>query len=370
MRIAFMLTSLGVGGTERQVVALAERMRTRGHAVLILVLTDWTPQEWPTAVEVIHLALHKTPLDVIRGVARAAPALRGFRPDVLHCHNFHGNILGRLLKVVLPTVRVVSTIHNVYEGGRLRMLAYRVTDRLSQCTVGVCQAAANHMLECGAAPRRKLCHVIANGIDLAGFTPNEERRAAMREHMGASDRFIWIVVGRVVLAKDYETLLRAFALTLKTEECAELWIAGEGSGLYADCMLALADELGLGRAVRWLGLRKDVEALLDAADAFVLASAWEGMPLAIGEAMAMQKPVVATNVGGVRELLGDCGTLVPAMNSGSLANAMLDVVRTKTSAKSMETRQAARRRIEEQFSMDVTADKWERLFHWLRAEPS
>jgi glycosyltransferase involved in cell wall biosynthesis len=70
--------------------------------------------------------------------------------------------------------------------------------------------------------------------------------------------------------------------------------------------------MGLNGALRWLGLRRDVPALLDDADAFVLSSAWEGMPLAIGEAMAMamDKPVVATNVGGPRERVGDCGVLV------------------------------------------------------------
>jgi glycosyltransferase involved in cell wall biosynthesis len=370
MRIAFMLTSLGIGGTERQVVALAERMRARGHTVLIVVLREWIPQEWPTQTDVIHLALRKTPLDAIRGVARAVPALRAFRPDILHCHNLHGNLLGRLLKLVFSRVRVVSTIHNIYEGGRLRMLAYRATDGLSECTVAVCEAAAQHMVECGAAPKQNPCQVIPNGIDLTAFTPNEERRAEMRQKMGAADRFIWIAVGRIVVAKDYENMLRAFALTHQAEERSELWIAGEGSGLYADCMLAFADELAVSGAIRWLGLRTDVNALLDAADAFVLASTWEGMPLAVGEAMAMRKPVVATDVGGVHELLGECGTLVPAMNSGLLAKAMLDVMRTSTSASCTEKCQAARRRIEEQFSMDAIADKWEQLFRSLLAEPS
>ena len=69
-------------------------------------------------------------------------------------------------------------------------------------------------------------------------------------------------------------------------------------------------------------------ALLDAADGFVLASAWEGMPLAVGEAMAMEKPVVATDVGGVRELVGDAGVIVPAKDPEALAKAMLALMRT------------------------------------------
>ena len=68
--------------------------------------------------------------------------------------------------------------------------------------------------------------------------------------------------------------------------------------------------------VRWLGLRRDMPALLDAAEAFVLASAWEGMPLVIGEAMAMEKPVVATDVGGVREMVGDAGAHRSAKKRG------------------------------------------------------
>ena len=67
--------------------------------------------------------------------------------------------------------------------------------------------------------------------------------------------------------------------------------------------------------MRWLGLRRDMPALLDAADGFVSGSAWEGMPLAVGEAMVMEKPIVATDVGGVRELVGDAGAIVEAKDS-------------------------------------------------------
>ena len=74
-------------------------------------------------------------------------------------------------------------------------------------------------------------------------------------------------------------------------------------------------------------------ALLDAADGFVLASAWEGMPLAVGEAMAMEKPVVATDVGGVRELVGDAGVIVSAKDPEGLAQAMLELMRRTSEAR-------------------------------------
>jgi glycosyltransferase involved in cell wall biosynthesis len=84
----------------------------------------------------------------------------------------------------------------------------------------------------------------------------------------------------------------------------QLWVAGASTAEETKRLSDMSAIRGMGDSVRWLGLRRDLPALLDAADGFVLASAWEGMPLALGEAMAMEKPVVATDVGGTRELVG------------------------------------------------------------------
>ena len=102
-------------------------------------------------------------------------------------------------------------------------------------------------------------------------------------------------------------------------------------------------------------------ALLDAADGFVLASAWEGMPLAVGESMAMENPVVATDVGGVRELVGESGAIVPARTPEALAKAMLSVMQATPEARSSLGR-SARERILRSFSMDAKADEWESLY--------
>lgn len=368
MRIAFMLTSLGIGGTERQVVALAERMRARGHVVLILVLLPPLAEQWTTSVRVVHLNLKKTPVGAVTGMARAVRVLREFRTDILHCHNFHGNLLGRLLKLALPGVRVVSTIHNVYEGGRLRMSAYRLTDGLSRRTIAVCAAAASRMIALGAVPANK-CSVIVNGINAATFAPGRERRTRVRLEMGAGDEFVWMTTGRIVAAKSYENLLCAFAIVRAEARHGVLWVAGDGKGEYAERIRLLGTLLGLDGAIRWLGVRREVAALLDAADAFVLASAWEGMPLALGEAMAMAKPIVATDVGGVRELLADCGVVVTPCNARALASSMMGVMRG-TPAVRARSGEAARRRIVENFSMDSSADAWESTYRAVLAPRS
>ncbi len=86
MRIAYVLTSLGVGGAERQAVALAERMEARGHAVSLIVLNGCQPHEWPTTLELVRLNMRKNPASIMSGLVNARRFLRIFQPDLIHSH--------------------------------------------------------------------------------------------------------------------------------------------------------------------------------------------------------------------------------------------------------------------------------------------
>ena len=360
MRIVYLLTSLGMGGAERLVLALGSRMAERGHTITILVLRPPVAEQWPTELPVIHLGMRKTPLSVVSSFLKGCRLLCGIRPDLLHSHSFHANVVARLLKLFIPSTVVLSTVHNVFEGGWQRMLAYRLTDGLSRQTTAVSLVAADRYMRLGAVPKRK-CAVLTNGIDTAEFAPDAERRARVRNEMGADGEFIWLTAGRIAPAKDHPNLLRAFARATAACSAAQLWVAGEGSVVEVSDLTLLARELGLDGRVRWLGLRRDLPALLDAADGFVLASAWEGMPLALGEAMAMEMPVAATDVGGVRELVGDAGTTVPARDSDALAAAMVGIME-KPEDERCRLGRAARARIQAQFSMDTRVNEWESLY--------
>ena len=371
MRIVYLLSSLGVGGAEKQALALADRMAARGHTVALLVLMPRLEAEWPTTIPSLHLNVRKTPGSILAGFKRGRAFLREFRPNVVHSHGFHANIFARLLRLAAGRFVVLSTVHNVYEGGWHRMLSYRLTDFLSRRTVAVSQAAADRFIRIGAVPRRK-CSVILNGIDAHEFAPNEERGARVRAEIGVSDareetEFVWLAVGRLAPAKDYPNLLQAFAEVRSGRGDARLWIAGDAAVGQIAALQQLLSEYELRDSVRWLGPRRDMPALLDAADGFVSGSAWEGMPLAVGEAMAMAKAVVATDVGGVRELVGDAGLIVPAKDSAALADAMLSTMRQ--SREELATRgRAARQRIVDHFSMDATADQWLALYEELIRE--
>lgn len=373
MRIVTVLTSLGMGGAEKLALAVAERMARRGHDVAMLSLRPRLTEQWPTTLPVTYLDMRKNPASVAAGFRRGRQFLREFRPDLVHSHSFHANILARFLAIGAPGVPravVISSVHNVYEGGRMRMLAYRLTDRWSLRTVAISQAAAERFVCLKAVPQHK-CSVRGHGIDTEVFAPDAARRAATRERMGpaatgTASTFVWLCAGRIAPAKDYPNLLRSFA---KAEhECSNtrLWIAGGGSDGAREELESLARELGVREKVFFLGLRRDLPALLDAADGFVLGSAWEGLPQVIAEAMAMEKPVVATDVGGVRELMGDqgkrlLGTLVPAKDPEALAAAMVRTMRRNRDEGAHEG-EAARELIQRRFSIEAVAGGWEELY--------
>ncbi|MFZ1938097.1 MAG: glycosyltransferase [Terracidiphilus sp.] len=372
MRILYVLTSLAMGGAEKLTLALCERMERRGHTVALLVLMPRISEEWPAPVNLLHLDMRRSPLSFLHGLAHARRFAADFKPDLIHSHCFHANLSARMLKLLSHEAAVISTVHNIYEGGSLRMLAYRLTDALSRRTVAVSEAAAHRFVQLKAVPALK-CSVIANGIDVSQFSPDEGRRKAMRAEMGAAPDpdtgFIWLAAGRIARAKNYPNLLRAFAAVHAVCREARLWVAGDTASTEFGMLQSLATNLRLCDLVRWLGLRRDLPAILDAADGFVSSSAWEGMPLAVAEAMAMEKPVVATDVGGVRELAGDAGVIVPSRDAEALAKAMLGVMRRSREARCTLGR-AARKRVVLHFSIDANANQWETLYRETVVQPA
>jgi glycosyltransferase involved in cell wall biosynthesis len=336
-------------------VGLAERMAAKGHVVALLVLKH-TDEEWPVKLPVMRLNLRKTPLGIARGLRFARNFLVLFRPDILHSHTFPANIFTRLLALMMRGAlppKVINTIHNIHEGGWHRMLLYRVTDPFADHISAVSAAAADRFVKLRAVSAKKII-VLTNGIDTDQFAPDRTRRKRMRSDNGLGTAFLWLAVGRLAPAKDYPNLLQAFAQIRTLHSTALLWIAGEGNPAL------FAGEPAKG--AEFLGLRHDIADLLDAADGFVLSSAWEGMPLAAGEAMAMEKIVVATDVGGVRELVGDAGLIVPPKDSRALAEAMLKAMAMlEMERKTMQC--DARRRIQMHYSMPVKAEQWDSFYN-------
>ena len=199
----------------------------------------------------------------------------------------HANLMARAVRLIAPVPVLVSTIHNIYEGGWLLMGAYRLTNGLVDHMTIISEAAAERFVREGIVPQH-LLRVVANGVDSALYRQAAGSRDRVRQDLGVGQAFAWLAVGRFEIAKDYPNMLRAFALVRERHPETVLLLAGRGA--LQDETEALARELHLDSAVRFLGVRDDVPGAADAADGYVMSSAWEGLPMVLLEASASGLP--------------------------------------------------------------------------------
>jgi glycosyltransferase involved in cell wall biosynthesis len=186
-------------------------------------------------------------------------------------------------------------------------------------------------------------------------------RESVRLGLGLQGKFLWLAVGRFEIAKDYGTMLRAFAVVRREHADTALLLVGRGS--LQSQTEALANSLSLGGDVRFLGMREDVPELMPAADAYVMSSAWEGMPIVLLEAAATGLPVVATEVGGNSEIVwrGETGFLVPPRNPDALARAMVALMELPE-AQRRSMGELGRERVGAHFALGRMVERWESLY--------
>jgi glycosyltransferase involved in cell wall biosynthesis len=358
MKVLLTITGLGMGGAERMVADLADRLVATGCQVLVVYLKG-PLQVHPRRAEVNVVGLGmNSPKSILEGCFKLRKLIREFRPDIVHSHMFHATLLTRLLRLTTSVPRMISTMHAGYAGGPFRVLAYRLTDRLTDISTNVSCVAMDNFVASHAVRLGRMV-VVYNGISVEEFQPSFETRARIRTSFGvAEDCKLFLAVGRLVPQKDYPNLLQALA-RLPHELDFRLLIAGDGP--LRPQLEAMVDDLGLSSRVRLLGIRQDVPALMAAADVFVLSSVGEPFGLVVAEAMASECVVVATDTGGVREVLGDTGFLVPRSDPSALA----DALRTACALRhedAIKLGRAARQRVVDSYSLDRSFERWRELY--------
>ena len=360
--VVLLTTSLAGGGAETQVALLALSLSQRGWPVSIVSLLDLSLFHVKQIAEgvPVHSLGMQPGLPDPRGLVRLAVILRELRPQVLHSHMFHANLMARLMRLAFPQLLIISTLHSMAEssrhspGTRWRDWVYCGTNPMADATVAVCQAVAERHLAAGAVSRTKL-RVIPNGVDTGRFRPDAERRERLRGELGAGGEFVWLAAGRLMWKKDYPTMLRAAARLGR----GILFIAGAGPREAE--LAAMATELGV--RARFLGPREDIPALMNAADGLVLSSVVEGLPMTLLEAASSGLPCVTTDAGGARDAVvdGQTGFLAPPGDAEALAAAMARLVELPGAARH-EMGLAARELALARFEMGAVTSQWEELY--------
>lgn len=362
MRILFLSTSMGMGGADQQILMLARSMRARGHEVRIVALAPLGPmgqEAQREGIEVESLELERN-LGAFPRVLRLVRIIRAWRPDVLHSHMVHANLLARAIRPVARVPALVSTIHSINDGGPLRMAAYRLSSGLVDRFTIISRLAAERYIAIRAVPAGRL-QVVPNAVDTDRFRKLPEARAVLRRELGLGDEFVWLAVGRFEPAKDYPTMIAAFARLATVRPGSRLLLVGQGS-LRSE-VEGMVRAAGVEDGVRFLGVRRDVPALMSAADGYLLSSAWEGMPVVLLEAAAVELPVVATRVGGVAEVVedGTTGLLVQSADPAVLAEAM-EKMESLTPEARLAMGARGRLLVEQRYGTARVMEMWERLY--------
>jgi glycosyltransferase involved in cell wall biosynthesis len=287
--------------------------------------------------------------------------------DILHTHKFGSNAWGALLA---PAARVPVFIAHEhtwsFQGRPVRKLADRLLiGRVADVVVAVSREDRRRMIEIeGLDPEKVL--FIPNGIPDPPAAAEAAGGEAIRRELGIEPGAP--VLGTVATLrpqKALDVLIRATALLAGARPSLQVLIAGgdvAGDPAMRNQLEALARELGVEQNVRLLGLRTDVPAIIDALDIAVCSSDFEGSPLSVMEYMAGAKPVVATSVGGVPDLIadGENGLLVPPQDPQGLAAAVAELLADPQRARRMG--EAGRTRRREEFSIDATVRHIEDLY--------
>jgi glycosyltransferase involved in cell wall biosynthesis len=357
--VAHIIKATGLAGAEAHLVALLPALRQLGIECRLIVLAE--PGRRPAAflaaareagipVEVVALFSDADPTLAFRLARR----LRRSRAGAAHTHLIHADLHGAAAAALAGVRHLVSSRHNDDPFRRLapvrllNQLALRRAARL----IAISQALAEFAVRVEGAPAGKVA-CIHYGLDPARFLARAEAGRLRREMGWGEAAPVVLFVGRLTAQKGVETLAAAWEEVVARCPAARLVVAGDG-GLRPRLEAMQARPAA---NLHLLGWRSDVASLMLDADVVVVPSLWEGFGLVTLEAMAARKPVVASRVSSLPEIVvdGETGLLVPPADSNSLAEAMLRLLGDRDEAQMFGS--AGRRRLESQFTVERMAKR-------------
>jgi glycosyltransferase involved in cell wall biosynthesis len=324
IRVVYLTHALGVGGAEELILNMVTRLPPERYEPIVCCFED---PPGPMGAEIVSHGIQVLPLGVVPGWRRPrdwwtiVATLRRLRPQIVHTFLLPASLYGRAAAWVAGVPIVVGTEVNIYERKQWHhIIAERLLARVSACVVASAESVKTaYVRQLGIAPAG--VRVIYNAVNWdrlqATRSPGDVRRELgipeMRTMVG--------VVATLQDKKGHHVLLDAFA---RTAGLRDVWLMLVGDGPLRATLEAHASSLGIRERVVFCGTRRDLGNLLPAMDVFALPSLWEGLPLALILAMGAGRPVVATRLAGIPEVVvdGDTGVLVPPGDATAIGGAL------------------------------------------------
>lgn len=355
MKVLHVVKASGISGAENHLLLLLPDLRRRGWDASLVLLHEGEPGAREFAQ---RLRSEAVPVEGIRlrfaadptALARLVRAMRAARPTIVHTHLVHADFLGLTAALAARVPFRVSTKHgfNAFRAGRVFAVADRSVARLADAHVAISHGLARYLAE-------------TEGFAEDGFTVVHYGIAAGPEpqpYTGEPGRLV--CVGRLIPIKGHEVLLRAFAEA--RAELPGLWLDLAGAGPLAPELRSRAAALGVGEAVRFLGAVTPIGPAYESAAVTVVPSLGEGFGMVALEAMERGRPVIASAVGGLPEIVadGETGIVVPPDDASALSEAIVALV--SDPAKAAAFGAAGRRRALEEFSQERCTDGIEAVY--------
>ena len=382
LKILRVIARLNVGGPARQVALLSDRLRNSGYDTTV-VYGDVEPSEASfehlldpsgRSLKLADLGRRVRPLSDLRAFAGLVRAMFRERPDVVHTHTAKAGALGRAAAGLYNATRgrsrraiVVHTFHGHVLDGYFRpaanmaiRTAERVLATLTDRIVAIAPGQRDELVERFRIASASKVDVVRLGLDLSRLLAVDESSPDLRGELSiGAGQLVIGYVGRLVPIKSVDTLLRAFA-GVRREQKPRLVIVGEGPERAA--LESLAAGLGIADRVSFTGWRQDLEAVYRTFDITAVSSRNEGTPVALIEAMAAGRAVVATRVGGVPDVVTDesVGLLVEPGDAGALSAALESLGGDPAARRRMGA--AARRSVASRYSVDRLVADLDRLY--------
>jgi len=366
IRVLHLISTLDIGGAEMNLLRLVQGISKR-YESHVVSLTSIGPlgeriRELGTDVQALGM---KKGLPDPRGVIRLARIVRRFNPHVIQSWMYHANLLGLITAYRIPLVwNIRCSDMDLRRYGRIyrwTVKAGALFSPLPDAVVVNSIAGKNFHGSLGYSPRTWT--VIHNGFDTAVYRPDESSRRSVRKQLGIPDAAPVIgLMNRYDPMKDHATFFRAATLLSSMDATVHFILAGRGVSEENPALSSLMSMMPHAGHVHLLGEQRDVPRLLNAFDIATSSSSYgEGLPNAIGEAMATGIPCVVTDAGDSALLVGDTGIVVPKRDPEALCAAwqrLLDA--GPDSRRAMGER--ARKRIMDHYSLQAMINRYEDLY--------
>lgn len=354
LRIVHVCKVKGIAGAERHLLTLLPAQKQAGDDVRLIVLED---PAVPVPQFVSATEARGIPVEVVRAAHHLDPSLtrtltdrlRRQSPDIVHTHLVHADVYGLPAARRAGVAATVSSRHdsNPFRRGTVMRWITRRSMRDARRVIAISGAVARFVRDVEGVDESAIVSV-PYGLDAP--TIDDRRRLEARAAMGCGDDAILIgVVGRLVWQKGIDVAIDAFARVRLRHRDATLVIVGDGP--LRSALQQHADALGLGTHVRFPGWIDDAKTVMPAFDLMLMPSRWEGLGLAALEAMACSRPLIASDVDALPEIVvnGRTGTLVPPDDATALAAAIEAYLERPAAAAAAG--EAGRRRVIECFSV-------------------